>query len=72
MLITDKNAYNPNSKFHVEQATSLWNVTAKHLIRVVQLTRNSQFLRNEKDMERGYLKQAKGLNAKGASEKRES
>jgi len=38
MLITDKNAYNPNSTFHVERATSLSNVTAKHLIRVVQLT----------------------------------
>jgi hypothetical protein len=31
-----------------------------------------QFLRNERDLERGYLKQAKGLNAKGAWAKKES
>jgi len=52
MPITDKNAYNPYSTFHVERATSLWNVTDKHLIGVVQLTSNTQFLRNERDLER--------------------
>lgn len=72
MLITDKNAYNPNSAFHVERATSLWNVTAKHLIHVVKLTSNMEFLRNQRDLERGYLRQAKGLNAKGAWDRKES
>jgi len=72
MLITDKKAYNPNSTFHDERATSLWNVTAKHLICVLQLTSNTEFLRVERDLERGYLKQAKGLNAKGAWDRKES
>jgi hypothetical protein len=39
---------------------------------MVQLTSNTQFLRNERYLERGYLKQAKGLNAKGAWERKGS
>jgi hypothetical protein len=38
---------------------------------MLQLTNNTQFPRNERDLERGYLKQAKDLNAKGAWERKE-
>jgi len=31
-----------------------------------------EFLRNQRDLERGYLRQAKGLNAKGAWDRKES